>query len=235
MMWTQQNGKWKEAPLHNGAIGLSAFIVCNGPSLAAIDVERLRGPGRVVVAVNNAAPKVRPDWWVGMDTPDCYDHSIFAGAYPKLVRPTLRDKFDGLPFVFTLDILENVAFYDGGEKDTFRWDSDTFRIALQLAVYLGCKDVFLFGVDLDTSKGDYADGNYLTDEQRAYNQKLYDTTFEFLAWHIENRPAVQIISASPGSRINELMPFFSLDSLVSSIEAKTPKGRKHGHVSESVT
>lgn len=229
MIWTKQQGSWQAAPLHDTLMGLPALIVCGGPSLARIDCDALQGPGRAVLALNNAAPKVRPDWWLGMDGPDCYERAILNESYPKLVHPGYWKEFDGTPNLFTADLVKNVAFYDGGERDVFRWDRDTFRVSIQLAIYLGCRNICLIGCDLSTQKQDYVDGSYLSAEQRASNQRLYDANYQFLEWHIQHRPFVKFISASHGSRINQLMPYMEVRKLLRQIEKAVPRGRKLLH------
>lgn len=229
MNWTKRNGKWVEATLHNSVAGLPAFIVCNGPSLTEVDCKSLTGPGRVVIAVNNAAPKVRPDWWIGMDCPECYDISIFSDPYPKFVHPSYWNEYEQFPNVYTADILKNIPFYDGNEKDGLRWDRDTFRMSIQFAIMLGCQNIFFIGVDLNNSQKDYEDGIYLTEDQRASNSKLYNDSFKFLEWHLKNRPAIGFISSSPNSRINELMPFIPAETVIKRIEKAVPRGRKLLH------
>lgn len=229
MIWRKPKDKWQSVALHDSMVGLPAFIVCNGPSMDNVDTSTLRGSGRVVIALNNAAPKVRPDWWMGMDSPECYDKSIFSEAYSKLVHPAYWREFQGTRNLFTADIAKNVPFYDGGEEDVFRWDRDTFRVSIQLAIYLGCRQLCFVGVNLSTNHGDYVDGSYLTNKQRASNGRLYDANFEFLKWHMLNRPAVSFVSASPDSRINTIMPFMEMATIIEKIEAGIPKGRELLH------
>lgn len=237
MLWNKTHDKWEVVNLHNSMKGMVAVIACNGPSLDKIDTSNLQGPGRVVIAINNAAPKVRPDWWVGMDGPDCYDKSIFTNSYPKLVRNTLWNKYEGFPNIVTTDLREKVAFYDGGKDDCFRWDWDSFRVTIQLALYLGCKDIVLAGVDLSTKELDYAGGNCLTEKQRSGNQRLYDATIKFLKNHILTRPSIKFISASPDSQLNEFMPFFPIQDIIQDIESQIPTGRvlMHNTVSAEIT
>ncbi len=225
MTWTNSNGKWVQTPLHDSMSGIPAFIVCNGPSLVHTDTSSITGPGRVVIALNNAAPRVRPDWWVGMDSSECYESCIGMEPYPKLIRPNNLAKFPGWFNLNTVDIREDVAFYDGGAKDALRWDHDTFRIAIQFTILLGCRDIFFVGVDLDNTQNDYADGSYLTNDQRANNARLYNANFDFLKWHIKNRPAVKFLSSSPSSRINEIMPNIPLGTAIKRIEDQIPRGR----------
>lgn len=233
MIWMRKHSKWIETPVHGCMAGLSAMLVCNGPSLAKMPQDiSFVGPGRVVVAVNNAAPRVRPDWWVGMDKPGNYDRSIFSDPYPKLIHSQYVSDYEAFNCIYSADIQKDIPFYDGGERDTFRWDNDSFRIAIQLCLLLGCRTIHLVGVDLDNGVSDYADGNYLTEDQRSSNKRLYNASFEFLKWHIENRPRVRLISSSPESRINEIMEYVPAQTALKKLSDAAPWGRMFLHNSE---
>jgi hypothetical protein len=228
MIFRQQHDQWIPCRLHGSAAGLRAVIVGNGPSLKQEDISRLTGPGRIVIAINNAAKSVRPDWWVGMDGIENYHREIFSEPYPKLIRKEHAAQFREFPAIYCADIMDNVSFYDGEDESAFRWDKDSFRIAIQLALYLGCRDLAFLGVDLSTTGGDYADGNYLTEKQRAYNQQLYDQSFEFLRRHRQRRPDVRFLCLG-SSRLQELMPSCSVSRFIKHCTAQIPAGRLKTH------
>jgi len=71
-LWSFQNGQVRQRDLWGSLRGLDCFLCCPGPSLADVRQERLHVPGAVVIAVNTAYPRVRPDVWIGMDRPECY-------------------------------------------------------------------------------------------------------------------------------------------------------------------
>lgn len=233
-LWTN-NGKWEKLGLHESMSGVPAIIACNGPSLKSVQSSEVRGPGRVVIGVNNSYPTIKPDWWVGMDDCECYDARVFCEAFPKVVRRCHHDGVLGFPSVMVPDLRDDVTFYDGESDSVWRWDKDTFRVAIQLALYLGARTIALAGVDLSTINGDYSDGDYLEPLQRSYNQVLYDGTFRFLEWHLRARPEIKFVSCSPDSRINDLMPFAELSEFIQTCEHPLPSGRKKGHVLSKVT
>lgn len=238
MIWRKQRSGWKTVPLHGAHRGSVAVICCNGPSLAEVDASRLPGAGRVVLALNSAYPKVRPDYWMGMDTMENYDAALLGEPFPKLLRGTYQDhQWNGAPLaaypgVMFADVSERAGFLDWTERAIFHWPKNTLFIGLQFALWLGCRTIYLVGVDLDNAQKDYADGSYLTDEQRAYNAQLYAEQFARLASTVEHTEecGVQWVSGSAGSKINKLMPFVPAEKFLPAIEAQVPRGRAKLHV-----
>lgn len=239
MIWSHNGAHWGKIDLHNTALDCPVFIVCGGPSLNHVDVSLLNGPGRLVVGVNSSYPKVRPDYWVGLDTTDCYERRLFTEPFPKIMAESRKDDRTAGR---NLREFNHCWFIDTAtQKDVYHVENDievcsnnSFVAALSFALWLGTRDIFLVGVDLDTKAADYADGVQLTAEQRAYNQNLYDQTFAFLkhfVWRM-GRIGVRVTSCSPGSRINGIMPFREVGSVVAKLEEGLPLGRPKKHTLE---
>lgn len=238
MIWKSQHGKWVPAALHHAAQGLTAIIVGAGPSLSQIDTMRLAGAGRVVIGMNSSYPQVRPDYWLGMDTPENYPPSLWQESFPKLLRSgshnaralnTHRD-FPGVHFMDVREVpqgwQEAVFQTRGGAVPV--WFKDTFRTAIQFALHLGCTRLVFAGVDLDTSAADYAHAERcLTDAQRSYNAALYAQQAEWLAWFVPAaaQHGIACASLSPASLINRIMPQVSLEEL--NVPTKLASGAPH--------
>lgn len=200
--------RWHSPVLKDSQRGKVAIIVCNGPSLNSIDPVSLCGPNRYVIAVNNAYPKVRPDCWIGMDLPKCYNSDLWNEPFPKIARGPFADsscngqKWKDVGGMFFAKVSEKEC------QDSFPWNKHTLGIALYSAVYMGMNEIVLIGVDLDNSNYHYADGNYLTESQRASNQLLHDEQYLFLQEFNEMilGSGGAMVSCSDGSRINDFLP-----------------------------
>lgn len=224
MIWKSQHGKWVPAALHGAARGLTAVLVCHGPSLNAVDTARLAGPGRVVIGINSTYPQVRPDYWLGMDTPENYPAALFCESFPKMLRSGTHNKMAlethrDLPGVHFMDVREvadwQEAVFAARDGAPPVWFKDTFRVAVQFALHLGCTRLVFAGVDLDNGQQTYADARALTPAQRSYNAALYAQQWEWLQWFVPAAQArgVACVSLSPGSRIGLLMPEITVDRL----------------------
>tara|TARA_Y100001963_G_scaffold156179_1_gene249126 strand:- start:7154 stop:7903 length:750 start_codon:yes stop_codon:yes gene_type:complete len=210
----------------------SAFICCPGPSLSSINPTYLNGHNRIVFSLNNSYPFVRPDIWVGMDEPNGYSSDLYTQPFMKIMRGphcdlTSRGK----------QINQNWnLFYANVEKPkdqldifllrkndiNFVWNGNTFATALHIAMWMGCKEFFLFGCDLDNSEKDYFNKIKLKEKQKSYSQRLYNELFNWLKWFNENcnQFGVSIYSCSKNSRINDFLTYVDYLDAIKSCEEK---------------
>ncbi len=230
---------WQPLDWHDTLAGLPVLLVANGPSLAQVDASKLCGPGRVVIGINNAYPAVRPDIWVGMDDPACFEQALFHDPIPKVLRAGYRNAqfhgraLRGMPGVCFVEDDEKASFFGWGPEDVFEWSSNTMLTALQLAFWMGSRDIYFIGSDLSVADGDYADGNYLSPNERARNARLYACTLERLRnLHHDSGGGTRwrLTSCSEGSRLNEFLPYRPVPEVLGGIEAGVPKGRPKRHV-----
>lgn len=66
------------------------FLVCNGPSLASLDLSLLETPGVVTMGVNNGGHLIRPDLWTAVDVPARFMASIWQD--PRIVKFISADR-----------------------------------------------------------------------------------------------------------------------------------------------
>ena len=234
MIWTHTGYDWRTVELWNSQNGRTAFVVCNGPSFAGVNVGALCGPGRVVVGVNNVYPRLRPDIWVGMDRPDCYDQRLWYEAFPKVIRGGLQDeKWPVRQNLWFADCADNADFWQIKEALCIQFWNDSFRAAIQFAMYLGCKHFYFIGVDLSHAKGDYADGNYLTKKQRLSNTQLHEQCLAFMKVFVRKSDTYGITCecASASSKLAEIMPAIAVSKAIEKCEKSLPSGRLKMHVS----
>jgi hypothetical protein len=239
VIWRHNGSAWRDAGLHNSIVGMPVFLVCNGPSFAQVDASKLCGPGRVVIGVNSSYPRLRPDIWIGMDDSGCFEQSLFSEPFPKIMREGFKDStingrpLRGMSRVMFADVSKCcTSFFDWGEGDKFQWTSNTMHTALQIALWMGSRDIYLVGCDLSLDDGDYADGNYLTGEQRKRNARCYAHSVEFLRKvHAAGaEKGYEITSCSPTSKLNAFMPHLDIKDVIAAIEDDVPRGRPKLHV-----
>jgi len=234
-LWTDCGGGLVRASFARRDLGLDALLCCPGPSLAEVDDARLHVPGAMVVAVNTAYPAVRPDLWVGMDVPACYDRTLFWQPFPKILRGAYRDEtVDGLPVrrcpaVYFADVERahlGEMFLRRGHDVKFVFQYNTFMTALHLLVWMGARTIRLVGCDFG-GRGDYHDGRALPPAQRASNRRLYGKLVAQLRALSELASAcgVQISSSTPGSPVNDFLPYVPLAEALRRAAGRVPPDR----------
>ena len=196
---------------------LHAYLYCPGPSLANVDPERINVPGTVKMAINTAYPKIRPDIWMGMDTPECYDPNLFFEPFPKLLRQGFSDisekKLDTFPGVYHIPVQETKEILNMfvPKLSGFAWFNHTLGVALHFLIWSGVKQIHLVGCDQGGPK-DYYDDRTLPDHLRLANRALYNKQIVFLkkVAALGKQFNVDIISCTPGSPINEFLEYKDL-------------------------
>lgn len=239
--------KWHNWNCFGTARSNKGIFVGGGPSLNKLDTSKLTGPGKTVVGVNNTYPQVRPDVWVGMDDPYCYDQRVFHEGFPKILRGGYqkRECQDRLlmefPNTFFANVSEPKTKYEilgriGPDSEDLIWHGNVFATTMNLMMHMGFKEIYLAGVDLDNSKGDYAHGHELSEQAKEWNQKLYNNLQDYLQWLVKAAAieGISFYSISPDSLINEFVPYVSLEDLNESLEVPKDAGMLlHSSVSEN--
>lgn len=163
--------------------GGDCYILGGGPSLRAVDVNRLRG--HRVIAINNAFKL--GDWievCLFRDAPWWRRYGSQVLEWPGL-RVTIGREYLGIP---GLKVLQ----HEGGLGITLdpcklRWNVSTGGAALNLAVHLGVKRIVLLGYDMQ--KGATGENN----------------------WHEENRPHTKEARFDPYPRFLQAFPSIKAD------------------------
>lgn len=217
----------------------TVFLCCPGPSLADAP-SFLQGPRRTICAINTAYPKVRPDLWMGMDRPGCYDRNLFRESFPKYMRGGYQNEkvdgtavkyYDGVYFI-DCSVGRTEEIFERRNHDVdFVWMSHTLGTALHLLIWLGAKKIHLVGCDMGGAK-DYYDDRELSSVRRASNRRLYRKQVKFMRVfnaHAVNH-GVEVVSNTPDSPLNEFLGFEPLEE---SLEAAEPLPRNQLlHVSD---
>ena len=224
---------------------LDFYICCTGPSLSEVRSEDFKIPGVFTIGLNTTYPHIKPDLWVGMDKPDCYDPKIWWESFNKICRGSYSSEiFHGhelknMPNTFFADVKkpkeESELFKLRGHDINFVWEKNTLAVALHIAVWMGARKIHLVGCDLGGTR-DYYDGRVLTGEQRKHNQNLYLYQRKYLRRFHENAKeyGIELISCSEQSPINNKVPFINVHEALLKSRNKTPSiNSKIVHVLET--
>ena len=246
--WGGRN--WEQANFYRENNSSVAILVCGGPSMNRIDLSKLKGPGKVVVGMNNTYPKVLPDMWIGMDHPHCYSSSLTFESFPKFFRGGFhRHKY--VTENTEVDVwAQNSVFYvnvaqgyyvdmkrraENRKSENLVWTGNSFTFAFSLLYYMGFRKVYLVGCDLDNSTSDYHNDIELTEKQKDWNAHLYKHLYGFLTWMKNinfDEGFLEVVSMSPMSRINDLFPYKSIEELNAEINNNIPKQLNYVHSSD---
>ena len=236
--------QWKNWECYNNQQNNVAILVGGGPSLNRLDISNLTGPGKTVFGLNTTYPTVRPDIWIGMDDPKCYDRKVFYEPFPKILRGNYWDKeCEGvsllkLPACYFARVKKvehkgDIFYKIDDNTENFIWDKNVFVTAINLILYMGFRKIYLAGVDFSIDEGDYHHSSIvLSDNNKLWNKHLYKHLYRYTDWLYSTGKmcGIDIHSISPGSRINEIVPYTSLEELNSSL--KLPKTDKLYHCAE---
>ena len=226
-LWYSCGDGWAKARMARADLGADVYLCGPGPSLPKRD---LRGPGRMVFAMTTAYPTTMPDVWVGMDEPPCYPADLWAQPFIKIARGGLHKSCVGTRPVATFP-QTYFADIEGDHPITeilsrrahdvrFLWCRDTLTVALHLAVWMGAKRIHLVGCDFGGS-ADYCHAKVLDKDERKSNRGLYAAQVQRLAKLAPAMRAqgIELLSCTPGSPVNEHVPYKDLDAALAESEA----------------
>ncbi len=227
---------WIDTPFYREHTDSKAILVGSGPSLNKLSVDSLCGPGKVVFGLNNTYPKVRPDIWLAMDDPHCYNGNVFFEPFIKILRGGYHTRtykeieIWKLFNIFYADVKRtknhNDIFNSYSPNMTFIWQQNSFATAIHIILWMGFKDIYLAGCDFSQEKGIHHDPNIkMSEKYERWNNSLYERLDPYLKWLSETaKPkGINFYSISPGSKINEYLKYISLDALNGKINKNLPK------------
>ena len=244
-IWYSDSGKWRKTSVGRENLGLDVYLYCPGPSLADVDPGLVHRPGCLVMALTTAYPRVRPDVWVGMDKPECYDERLWREPFVKICQRSRGNRaVTGQPIreninTFFVDCVEgDVTDMFPPRKDSFNclWAKSSIFAALHYATHIGAKRIHLVGCDMtppDADGPDYHDDRVLTPDQRAYNRRFHGLLTTGLGrWaDAARKHDVTVLSCTPDSPINEIMQYVPIDEALAASEAQ-PTGKTILHVKD---
>ena len=218
------------------------FLIGNGPSLCAEDLTRLYQNGEITFAFNRIynifdQTEWRPTYYISQD------EKMLAGCADAVNQLDLPTKFIPIQLRWWHNIHIKDAVYfniidqqvDDPAKFSFSdniargiYNSSTgMYTAVQIAAYMGFKEIYFIGVDhhfrvsqnnngeivVDNSVKDYFTEKYNEDKANLYipNTEKSTLTYEAMKLHCEKR-GIQVFNATRGGKL-EVFPrvdFYSL-------------------------
>lgn len=198
----------------------TCYIIGGGPSLEGFNFDLLKG--KDTIAVN-------------MSLKYCPFATYFITADSGIIQKAVKEKFwnvcPGTVKVVVMgpdhkrynrikgclkeyDVIMRPHRFDGQigfTSDKFATGKNTGFCALQWAVLLGYKRIYLLGIDLVAKDGKrHYYGGQGTNPDRCLN-----TFFKWfvMGTQILKQKGIEVISMSPNSRLNDYIPYVSLEEL----------------------
>lgn len=211
----------------------AVFLIGGSPELLKHPIQKLKRPGIVTMAMNNAACNLlRPTLHMTADKPPCY-------SMRRLLDPGIvhfaRNVFwkQELPDGSWWADTENTYFYplDESAPDPtdyskgLVWRKTIFPAAIALCMYLGFRRIYLLGCQFSTEKGDYDTGVTLNENERDWNRRVYGNTVNHMReWLPVLRSAhcPDIISCTNDSPLNDMYEFRRFEEAVDAECARLP-------------
>ena len=217
--------------------GATAILLGGAKSLATQNLDVLRVPGVLVMAMNNAAVHLHPTMWIGVDRPECYDPKI-------LLDPTIL-KFGNLAHADVMlgaeyggrmfHEMPNTVFYSVeanvplnevlNQRHNVPWYENTLFTAIFTLYSMGVRTIILAGSDFTIAGTDaYAHDTTLTPEQLKWNSDLYEGQVLRLRMlkPIFDNAGLKLLDCSAASRLGEVYPHISIEEAASLCLAGLP-------------
>lgn len=207
--------------------GETLFVLGGSPLLNTLPLALLKQDGLITLGVNNVPCVFKPSLWISADGPRCFSSHIH--ALPEVLKFTPISRRDNEVGGRRLSQFPSYFFFGTRESFTaanfldphsdFAWWRSVFPLALQLAWRLGFRRVFLVGCGFVMSKDpgqQYAWPTCLTPDQVDYSQQTYSkdlVRLKNLLPTFEQR-GFEVVSSTPGSAANGLLPFVPLEEAV---------------------
>ena len=210
--------------LHNTHIGETCFIIGNGPSLKAEDLNVLLknhiysfAANRIFEIFNNT--DWRPDFYLAMDRRFLEE---YYGVVLTLKTPNvfISDSFECTNrkdyhfHIIASDPYDNNCFF----PDDIPWRVESgfsvVYVCMQFAAYMGFTDIYLLGVDMNYSSSNTSgnhfyktEGRIATDFNWSKNMEFFQSAKEYADTH-----GIKIYNATRGGTL-EVFPRVDFDSL----------------------
>ena len=200
--------------LKNKYLGSKCFIIGNGPSLRAEDLERIMRSGIPAFAMNrifNIFPetKWRPTYYV------CEDILILRGIEDRISAMDAAKFIPvNLKWYENVNIKDAIYFwldYNSEMKETFGLSTDAAHsvrcrgtvtsTCIQFAIYMGFSEIYLLGIDHNYSKSINEDGKVVEDPTvKDYFTDDYDSDIKNQVVHDMRAPTQAFASVEQLSR-----------------------------------
>lgn len=201
-----------------------AFIVCNGPSLKADDLSLLHKKGEITFACNKIDkifPQTawRPTYYAVLD--ETYQHSLLTtmNIVPSEVKFFRKEsylttrKVKGnrifLNAIGGRELLEDSKFSEDASQCIYTIATTTYSL-MQLAVYMGIREIYIIGCDnsygleimpdgtvIDTGRQSYFAGSKESEQKTAASPWEMNIAYEFARKYADSHN-IHIYNATRG-------------------------------------
>jgi len=196
----------------------AVFIVGGGPSLKGFNFSKLADKETIVV--NSAVMDVpNPTYFITCCTGYCKKvvGNNFYNTYARKVMVIGENHFNYKNvknLLYAFDEVINPKTADGElgfTYDDFAIGGNSGFCALQYAVLLGYKNIYLLGIDVQTNNGDHYHTRY------GLIQKEVDWWYKCFIRGliiIKEKSDIKVYSCSPISKLNKTIPFVNFKDVV---------------------
>lgn len=219
-LWYDCGNGFKKISFARKSLNADAYLYAPGPSLKEVNNKNIHRRGAMSFAINTAYPYIKPDVWIGLDLPECYDRGLWDETFIKICRSgyhrttkvegRLIKDFCNVFFADTEKPEREEQLFEWREHDTkFIWHENTLAFAIHFMVWMGAKKIHFVGTDLGGLNEDYYDDRILAPELRKRNQRLYRQQVEYLKRmnEVAKKNGIEMISCTANSPINKFMEY----------------------------
>lgn len=216
---------------------IDAYVFSSGPSLEAIDPKDFDDKPIFKIGINTTYPKIKPDIWIGLDYPKCFNEKLWREPFWKVLRNPYNQhsvngkKVKDFPFVYFATLDKKMTPHPAKEvfnrrahKAKFIWANNTVATAMHMLVWMGFKRIHLIGSDLGFSDKAYfsesteyrpfnhdedSPAGKISDDQKRLNRRLYMQQLSFFKDFSEHgkRIGIDLISCTKNSPINAFLNY----------------------------
>lgn len=171
--WIHRGGlKWdSEVNLCNTDQVLDLYIFSSGPSLSEVNMKMFDDAPVYKMGINTTYPKIKPDLWIGLDRPECFNENLWLERFPKILNGNYSDtkigkiKLRDYCNVIFADFIKSgkthydscKLLFDNTRKEArLLWSKNTLVAALHMGILMGFKKIHMLGSDFG-GKNDYFD------------------------------------------------------------------------------
>lgn len=208
-LWRHNGTQWVLVDWHRAYTPGTCIICGSGMGLTTFVPD----PKDFHICINAAWRFVRPDIWIGMDSPAFFGKELMAQMFRKVLRGGSQDemvegaKVHSYPetyFPSNSDVPLDSVMLDRRAEPTFVWRKNSFIPAIQLAVWMGFRRIGFAGVNLG---GEHCDKRQFTAKQKDDYVKLWDEILiDLKALHgLGNQLGISLVSYTKDSPINTFM------------------------------
>lgn len=221
-----QNAKYLKS-LKNKHLGRRCFIIGNGPSLRTEDLDELKD--EITFAFNRIYYIFDKTTW----RPTYYcseDEKVILSSIKEINELKIKNKFFpvNVPWDYNIHFKNSINYiFEIGDSNVepkfsedivkrIYWGNTVAYTAIQMAVYMGIKEIYLLGVDhnfskminddgelvIDESAKDYFSERYNTDKENLYIPNIGISTRAFLAAKkYAEKNNIKIYNATRGGKL----------------------------------